>query len=108
MRNLKENINFTEDYEEKKVLAKEYEVLFHSQNDLDTQIKQLETDYDALKKQHNQERSQLKRDDEAAAEIERKNQEFNENAGRVIETYMGLESEKSKFESRMSDKEAEM
>jgi hypothetical protein len=50
----------------------------------------------------------LKRDDEAAAEIERKNAEFNANANEVISTYMALESEKSKFESRMADKEAEL
>jgi hypothetical protein len=57
-----------------------------------------------LEQRHKQERQQIVQDDKLSAEIDRKNAEFNAEAARVVENYNSLNSEKTKFETRMAEK----
>lgn len=61
-----------------------------------------------MEQKHKQERQQEVQDDKLAAEIDRKNAEFNAEASRVVDNYNSLNSEKTKFESRMAEKEKEL
>jgi hypothetical protein len=68
----------------------------------------METDFDTKKGVHDQERAQNLADDAATEEKERRNAEFNERAGTVVEAFNKLGSEKTRFESKLDEKRAEL
>ena len=76
--------------------------------DLEAQIEQKGTEKDELMAIHDQQRSAIKQADKQAAELEKKEQEFNAEAARVVGNYTQLTSDMQKFESRMAEKQAEL
>jgi hypothetical protein len=67
-----------------------------------------ETQGDNLKALHDQQRAEEKASDKKEAEAEKKQQEFNERANEIISAYNKLQTEKSKFEDRMAEKQGEL
>lgn len=76
--------------------------------ELDQLISGQEVAYDDLMGVHDEERAAIAAADKAQEEKDRKNAEFNERAGEVIEQFSQLGKDQDKFRVKMQEKQAEL
>lgn len=75
---------------------------------MEAEITEKADELTALKTLHEQQRNEEKQFDKQEVEKEEKLKLFNEEAARIVENYNKLNADRTKFETRMGEKEAEL
>lgn len=106
--NLKSSVQFTTDEDELDALMEQLAERKLDARDFQAQIEAKQQEMSDLKEKHFQERQADIIADEAAAEKDRKDAEFNEQTAAVLDAYNALGKDKTKFEGKMAEKQAEL